>query len=160
MWRRFIRRGSRTAPETTGPDEVLMVITAGETPVGHGLTRARRVNEAAAACIDSHVIDVETVDAKKNQVTRRECIHCHRPGRKLLFPSRSWNLESRAFVRVNRQTTAVKALQVGATEVIGRADQLQGRARDRRPAVTRRLLLLTGDTATGRQEQHQNNRGD
>ena len=71
MWRRFIRRGGRAGPETTGPDEVLMVITASEISVGHGLTRARRMDEAATACIDSHMVDVETVDTEKNQVTRR-----------------------------------------------------------------------------------------
>ena len=63
MWRRF--------PEPARAHEVLMVITGAEISVRHHPAGTRRMHEATASCIDSHVIDVAAVDTEKNQVARR-----------------------------------------------------------------------------------------
>ena len=119
------------------------------------------MDKAAITCIDSHVIHVKTVDAEEDQVTGRQRIHRHRPGGELLFTRGSWNFDADTLVRVNSQAAAIKALLIRAAEVIRRADQLHGRAGDGNSAVTgRRLLHLTRNAATGRQQQHQNNGGD
>ena len=118
------------------------------------------MDETTVSCIDPHMIDVETVDAEEDQVTWRECIHGHRPGLELLFTRGSWNLNTGALVGIDRKSAAVKALQVRATEVIGRADELRGGACDRESAVPGRLLQVTRDTGTGRQQQNQSKRGE
>jgi hypothetical protein len=48
-----------------------MVITRSQIPIRDRLARTRRVNEAAATCIDPHVVDVKTVDTEKHQVAGR-----------------------------------------------------------------------------------------
>jgi hypothetical protein len=79
MWRRFrgcwswpIGLPGFAAPEATRAGEVLMVITGGEIAVRHYLAGTRRMNEATVSCIDSHVIDVATMDTEEDQIARRQ----------------------------------------------------------------------------------------
>ena len=79
MWRRFWGRWSWSiallgfaAPEATRAGEVLVIITRREIAVRHHLAGTRRMNEATVSCIDSHVIDVATVDTEEDQVARRQ----------------------------------------------------------------------------------------
>ena len=49
-----------------------MVITGAEIAVRHRFAGARRVNETAASCIDSHVIDMATAETEEHQIARRQ----------------------------------------------------------------------------------------
>lgn len=117
------------------------------------------MNKAATACIDSHMVDVKTVDAEKNQVTRGQRIQANRPCRELLFTRRPWDFDADSLVRVNGEAATVKALEIGATEVIRRADELGSRAGHGSSAIASRLLRLAGNAATRCQKQHQDHRG-
>ena len=48
-----------------------MVITGGEIAVRHRLAGARCMHEETVSCIDSHVIDVATVDTEEHQIAWR-----------------------------------------------------------------------------------------
>ena len=71
MRRQNRRSGTRSVPETTRPDEVLMVIGIVETSVRDGLCGAWRVNKTTATCIDTHVIHMSAVDPEEHEITRR-----------------------------------------------------------------------------------------
>ena len=78
MWRRFCGRcgwpiglPGFAGPETTRACKVLVVVAGAQSAVRHRLARARRMDETTASCIDTHMIDMSTVDTEENQVARR-----------------------------------------------------------------------------------------
>ena len=70
MDRRRDELGSFAVPKATRCHEMLMVKAFADVPVRDGLAGAGRVYEAAVACVNTHVIDVTTMDAKEHQVAR------------------------------------------------------------------------------------------
>ncbi len=135
-----------------------MVITGTNVPIGNRLSRAWRVNEAAASDVDSYVIDVATMDAEKDEVAGGERVHRNRTRGVLLFTSRAWNLHTCTLINVDSKPAAVETLQIRATEVVADTDELCGGARDRSPSIPRGFRLAR-DAATCGEEQRQNDRG-
>src|SRR6266446_1152850 len=107
---------------------------AAETPVPDGQPRARRVDEAAAAGIDTDVIDAARADAEKYQVPGRKLPQRHRVRRALLLGGGARNGQTCALVHVQRQPAAVEAGRVGTAEVVRSSKQRLRRLRDRCPA--------------------------
>jgi hypothetical protein len=118
------------------------------------------MNEATVSCIDSHVVDVATVDTEEHQIARRQCVLWHRPRRGLLRIRRSWNLDPRsARVDIDGEAAAIKSLQIRPTEVIRRPDQRCSGTRDGKSAVPWRLQLSRWrSTTASNEQQRQNNR--
>ena len=59
---------------------------------------------------------------------------------------------------INRKAAAVESLQIRAAEVIRGADKLRSDARDSNPSVSRGFGRLTGNTATGNEQQRRGDR--
>jgi hypothetical protein len=59
---------------------------------------------------------------------------------------------------INRKATAVESLQIRAAEVIRGADKLRSDARDSNPSVSRGFGRLTGNAATGNEQQRRGDR--
>src|SRR6202040_121211 len=82
-WR---RRRHATIPEAPGAHQMPRVeAAAAQIPVPDGHARARRVDEAAAAGLETDVIDAARADAEKYQVPGRKLPQRHRVRRALLL---------------------------------------------------------------------------
>jgi hypothetical protein len=104
------------------------------------------------------MVDVATVDAKKDQVAGRQRVDRNRSGCVPLRVSRAWNLRSRALVGIHGESTAVEALQIGATEMIRNTDELRSGASNRYPTISSRLLRLGGNSAACNEQQRYGDR--
>src|ERR1700681_894743 len=96
---------------------------AAQIPVPDGQARARRVDEAAAAGIDTDVIDAARADAEKYQVPGRQVPQGHRVRRALLLGGGARNGHAHALVHVPRQPAAVEAARVGTAEMVWSSEQ-------------------------------------
>ena len=135
-----------------------MVITGTNVPVGNRSSRARRVNEAIASDVDSHVIDVSAVDTEEHEVSGRKRIHSDRTRGAFLLASRAWNLDTRTLINVDSEPATVETLQIRATEVIGDTHELCSGASDWSSPISTGFRFAR-DAATGDEEQRQNDRG-
>src|ERR1700730_8224264 len=130
-------RGRRaTIPEAPGAHQMPGVeAAAAQSAVRDAQARARRVNEAAAAGIDTDVIDAARADAEKYQVPGRKLPERHRVRRALLLGGGARNGQTCALVHVQRQPAAVEAGRVGRAEVVRSSKPRLRRLRDRRPPL-------------------------
>jgi hypothetical protein len=110
MRRHDISRHGSAIPEATRPNEVLMVITRAEVPVGNGLAGTRRVDEASTSGINSNVIYVSTVDAEEDEIAGRKGIQCNRTRSALLRVGCAWYLDPCTLIDVDRQPAAIESL--------------------------------------------------
>src|SRR6266436_2942433 len=132
-WR---RRRHATIPEAPCAHQMPRIeAAAAQIPVPDGQAGARRVDEAAAAGIDTDVIDAARADAEKYQVPGRKLSQRHRVRRALLLHGGARNGQTCALVHVQRQPAAVEAGRVGTAEVVRGSDQGFRRLRDRGPAL-------------------------
>ena len=118
------------APEPAPTGKVLMVISGAEASVRDPLTRARRMDELTSSCIDAHVIDVPAVDTEEDEIPRGQLVRGNGSRGTALCLGSARNLHTSLCIDVGRQPAAIKPFQIGATEFVGYADQLRGRASD------------------------------
>jgi hypothetical protein len=136
--RRYLEKHSVRLPEATRTHEVRSIVALCQARVGDGSAGTRRMNEAAAACVDPNVIDpAADVEARteEHNVTGQHSIQRHRLRRAPLLVGTARHFQSRALMYIGHEPAAVEAVRIGAAELIGSSDKLSGRAHNRSTAI-------------------------
>src|ERR1700722_3947270 len=132
-------RRQRCVHEASGIYQMTCVVAARQIRRGNRDTPVRCVHEAAATEVDTDVIDAMRAHAEEHEVPGLKFAEGHRLRGALLLGGGARNGDAGARVHVERKSAAVKAANVGATELVRRADERSGGGRDRGPRLAPHL---------------------
>ncbi len=97
--------------------------------------------------VDTHVVDVATVDSEKDEVTGRQSLQAHRARGAPLGLSCARNFHAGFPINVGRQSAAIETFEVGPTEMIWRADELRRCPCDDGSSISTLLMRIARNAA-------------
>src|SRR6185437_14821223 len=102
---------------------MLTIVGIVEVRVRHDGPGAWRVNEAAIARVDSHVIHATRGGTEKHEVSGGQRFRLDAAGGAPLIRGGAWHFDAEAIKAVEHQAAAIEAARIIAAELVGRADE-------------------------------------